>query len=159
MKTSILNALLFSTLMFTTANAQDDADRNRLAQVLNSYYNIKNALVAGDNKVASKSATEYISQLNGISFKVISEGNVSTLLKDAATIADAKNIDKQRLAFANFSTNMAALARGLQLTSQPVYIQYCPMKKASWLSSEAAVRNPYYGNSMLTCGKVTETIQ
>jgi hypothetical protein len=36
---------------------------------------------------------------------------------------------------------------------------YCPMKKANWLSSSATIKNPYYGNSMLTCGKVVETLK
>jgi hypothetical protein len=33
------------------------------------------------------------------------------------------------------------------------------MKKASWLSSEAAIKNPYFGSAMLTCGKVTATLK
>ncbi|MEO6070583.1 MAG: hypothetical protein ABIN57_10625, partial [Chitinophagaceae bacterium] len=84
---------------------------------------------------------------------------VNTLLKDAGTIADAKTIDKQRAAFSNFSTNVTEVAKSLKLTDQPVYVQYCPMKKASWLSNEKSIKNPYYGNSMLTCGKVTDTLQ
>jgi len=32
------------------------------------------------------------------------------------------------------------------------------MKKAVWLSNEKAIKNPYYGSQMLTCGKVVETI-
>ena len=28
-----------------------------------------------------------------------------------------------------------------------------------WLSEEQAIKNPYYGSSMLTCGKITETIK
>ncbi len=152
-------AVLFITANTQTAQAQDAADNTRLSQTLQSYYNLKDALVAGNSKTASESATAFIKNLNGISYKLISEGNVNTLLKDAGTIADAKSIDKQRAAFANFSTNMADVAKTLKLSDQPVYIQYCPMKKASWLSSEQAIKNPYYGNSMLTCGKVTDTIQ
>ena len=45
----------------------------------------------------------------------------------------------------------------------PVYYQRCPMfnngKGANWLSKESAIKNPYYGNKMLTCGSVTETIK
>lgn len=152
-------AVLFATATSYTAQAQDAADNVRLSQMLQSYYNIKDALVAGNNKTASESATAFIKNLNGISLKLISEGNVHTLLKDAGTIADAKSIDKQRAAFANFSSNMADVAKTLKLSDQPVYIQYCPMKKASWLSNEKNVKNPYYGSSMLTCGKVTDTIQ
>lgn len=152
-------AVLFTIANTQTVHAQDAADNSRLSQVLQSYYNIKDALVAGNSKTAAEGATAFIKNLNGISFKLISEGNVNTLLKDAGTIADAKNIDKQRAAFANFSTNVTAVVKELKLSDQPVYIQYCPMKKASWLSSEQAIKNPYYGSSMLTCGKVTDTIQ
>jgi len=152
-------AVLFTIATTQTTQAHDAADSNRLSQMLQSYYNIKDALVAGNSKTASESATDFIKNLNGISLKLISEGNVSSLLKDAGKIADAKSIDKQRAAFANFSTNITAVAKKLKLGNQPLYIQYCPMKKASWLSSEQAIKNPYYGNSMLTCGKVTGTIQ
>jgi hypothetical protein len=152
-------AVLFAIATSHTTQAQDAADNTRLSQMLQSYYNIKDALVAGNNKTASESATAFIKNLNGISLKLISEGNVNTLLKDAGTIADAKNIDKQRAVFANFSTNMTDVAKALKLSDQPVYIQYCPMKKTSWLSNEQAIKNPYYGSSMLTCGKVTDTIQ
>lgn len=152
-------AVLFATATTYTAKAQDAVDNTRLSQMLQSYYNIKDALVAGNNKIASESATAFIKNLDGISYKLISEGTVNTLLKGAGTIADAKNIDKQRVAFANFSSNMADIAKALKLSDQAVYIQYCPMKKASWLSSEQAIKNPYYGSSMLTCGKVTDTIQ
>jgi len=43
-----------------------------------------------------------------------------------------------------------------------VYKQYCPMafdgKGAFWLSSSEEIRNPYYGDKMLKCGRVEETI-
>ncbi len=160
MKTLFFTIAVLLTIATTqTAQAQDAADNNRLSQMLQSYYNIKDALVAGNSKTVSESATDFIKNLNGISLKLISEGNVNTLLKDAGTIADAKSIDKQRVAFDNFSTNMADVARALKLSDQAVYIQYCPMKKASWLSNEKSIKNPYYGSSMLTCGKVTDTIQ
>lgn len=151
-------AVLFATATTYTAQAQDAAENIRLSQIIQSYFNIKDALVAGNNNTASESATAFIKNLNGISFKLISEGNVNTLLKDAGTIADAKSVDKQRAAFANFSSNLTEIARALKLSDQPVYVQYCPMKKASWLSNEKDIKNPYYGSSMLTCGKVTDTI-
>jgi hypothetical protein len=158
MKLLIFLAVLIVTA-FNTVQAQDSATNKRLNESLQSYYSIKDALVAGNSKAASNAATSFIKSLNGISYKVISEGNVNTLLTDAGIIADARSIDKQRAAFSNFSTNMAEVVKALKFASSPVYIQYCPMKKASWLSNEKAIKNPYYGSSMLTCGKVTETIQ
>lgn len=157
MKHFVLAALLFAA--FQTTHAQDTATVNRIGDVLQSYYQIKNALVAGDSKAAAEGGQMFIKNLNGISYKFISEGNVNTLLADAGTIAKAGNIEKQRSAFANFSFNMAAVVKAVKPGNTPVYVQYCPMKKASWLSSEKEIQNPYYGSSMLTCGEVTETIQ
>jgi hypothetical protein len=32
-------------------------------------------------------------------------------------------------------------------------------KGANWLSKESAIKNPYYGSQMLSCGKTVETIK
>lgn len=158
MKKAILSAAVFFAA-FLSAKAQDAVDQSRLSQVLQSYYSVKDALVKGDAGAASAGATAFIKNLNGVSYKLISEGNVNVLLHDAGTIADAKNLNAQRNAFANFSTNMTTVAKALKLSDKPVYIQYCPMKKASWLSREQTIKNPYYGSAMLSCGEVTDTIQ
>lgn len=157
MKTIIIAVSLMTALQ--TVQAQDSATNYRLAQVLQSYYEIKDALVNSNKQAASESATSFIKNLNGISYKVISEGNVNILLTNAGGIADAKTIERQRSLFVNLSANMIATAKTLKLAAPPVYIQYCPMKKASWLSNEKDIRNPYYGSNMLTCGELTETIQ
>ncbi len=141
------------------SNAQDSTDKARLSQLLQSYYDVKDALVNGKSADASNGAKDFIKSLNGLSYKIISEGNVNVLLKDAGAIADAKDINKQRQYFSNFSNNMYEVAKFLKLTGEPVYRQYCPMKKMYWLSNEKAIKNPYYGKSMLTCGNVAETIQ
>ncbi len=126
--------------------------------MLSSYYNIKNALVTGDAGSAASNADQFLRKANTIDFKVISEGNLHILSKDAGNISGTKDLKKQREYFASLSSNMAAVARVLKLGNQPIYLQYCPMKKAPWLSSEKQIRNPYYGSSMLTCGEVTETL-
>ncbi len=155
----IILAAFFIVAATQQVSAQDSVDANRLSQILQSYYRVKDALVQGNSAGATAGASAFIKNLNGISYKLISEGNVNTLLKDAGAVAGAKDVESQRRYFANFSTNMAVLAKGLPLTGKPVYVQYCPMKNASWLSNEEAIKNPYYGSSMLTCGKVTDTLQ
>ena len=139
--------------------AQDSQQQNQLSLLLSQYYGIKDALVSGNNSNASKSAEVFTRTLNSIDYKVVSEGNINALLKDASAISEARDIKKQRDLFANLSTNMTALAKAVKLSSQPIYQVYCPMKKANWLSSEQTIKNPYYGSAMLSCGKVVETIQ
>lgn len=128
-------------------------------QLLVSYYGIKNALVDGNSSGAASSAEAFVKTANSIDYKVISEGNINILVKDAGALSTAKDLKKQREIFANLSKNMVEVAKTVKLTGEPVYKQYCPMKKAYWLSNEKAIKNPYFGNSMLTCGNVETTIQ
>jgi hypothetical protein len=79
-------------------------------------------------------------------------------LTDANSIAGSKDLAKQRIAFQTLSESVISLAKASK-PSKPAYIAYCPMKKAYWISAEQAIKNPYYGSTMLTCGKVTETIK
>jgi len=164
---NILSVKLFllvvtiSIISFQNCCAQDSTIKinPQLSQLINSYYNIKNALVAGDPGTGSSNAEQFLKITNGIDYKVISEGNINALLKDATAISEIKDLKGQRIYFANLSTNMLALARELRLTMQPIYITYCPMLKVRWLSNEKEVKNPYYCNAILTCGKVEETLQ
>jgi hypothetical protein len=161
MKTILFIVALFATAFFQKSFAQDSTTQtqSQLSHLLTSYYNIKDALVAGNANTASTSAEQFVKTANGIDYKVISEGNINALLYDATAISESKDLKEQRMYFANLSTNMFAVAKAVKLTTQPVYYTYCPMKKAYWLSSEAVIKNPYFGNTMLTCGKVTETLQ
>ena len=157
-KITFIVAIVAATTSTQPGFAQDSAKQYQLPQLLTNYYNIKNALVAGDATAASSSAQAFAKTANTIDYKVISEGNINTLVKDAGKIAESKDIKTQRTYFANFSTNMATIAKAVKLADQPIYQAYCPMKKANWLSNDKAIKNPYYGSAMLTCGKVVETI-
>jgi len=158
MKKSILVIALLATIFVQRTFAQDSTQQHQLSQLLTQYYNIKDALVAGNGIVASAKAEEFIKTANSIDYKLISEGNINALLKDATPISETKDIKVQREHFSNLSNNMASLAKSVKLTTEPIYQAYCPMKKANWLSNDKAIKNPYYGSAMLTCGKVVETI-
>ena len=147
-----------ATVFVQNTFAQDSTEQRQLSQLLTQYYQLKDALVAGNRNDASTRAQEFIKTANSLDYKLISEGNINALLKDATPISETKDINKQREHFANLSNNMATLARVVKLTADPIYKQYCPMKKTNWLSNEKAIKNPYYGNAMLTCGNVAETI-
>ena len=159
MKKILLFLAITVTVSTTKSFSQDAQQQSQLSQLLTQYYTIKDALVAGNGSNASASAEQFIKTLNTIDYKVISEGNINALLKDATSISETKDVKKQRDQFANLSTNMTALAKAVKLSPQPIYQVYCPMKKANWLSNEQAIKNPYYGSALLTCGKVVETIQ
>ena len=128
------------------------------SELLASYYNIKDALVSGDADKAAVNAERFVKNINSPGAETIQKTDKEALVKEANKIATTKDLKKQREYFSAFTANMYALAKSVKLSSDPVYYQYCPMKKAYWLSSEKEIKNPYYGNAMLSCGKVVETI-
>jgi hypothetical protein len=81
---------------------------------------------------------------------------------DTEHIEETKDVGHQRDHFTSLSKNMYELIK-VSKYETPVYYQYCPMyndgKGANWLSKENVVKNPYYGSSMLSCGKTVETIK
>ena len=146
--------------------AQDSTKANQLTALLISYYGIKDALVASDATTAAAKAADLVKAIDGTDVKALSEAGhkafvaVQDKLKsDAQNIAATNKIEVQRNSFSPLSNNIYSLAKSAKLTTRPVYQQYCPMKKMYWLSSEAGIKNPYYGNMMLTCGKVTDTLK
>ncbi len=152
MKKILLSAVLvFSSMLL---KAQDTS----AYILLKKYYVLKEALVAGDNKLASTTAEEFAKNISKINEKLI-DGETSKKLSAGATAISAdKDLEKQRDAFSPFSEEVFKLVKKTSLSSVPVYRQYCPMKKMYWLSAETTIRNPYYGSMMLSCGKVVETI-
>ena len=166
MKKLLLLVVLFSAITTLHSFAQDSTKTTPLSQVLNSYYGIKNALVRTDAITASSKATEFVKAINDVDMKALPEADHNAFMAaqdklkaDAQTIVASNKIEAQRTAFSSLSNNIYILAKAAKLSTATVYQQYCPMKKMYWLSSEAAIKNPYYGNMMLTCGKVTETLK
>lgn len=156
-KVFLASALIAFAL--TQSFAKNTTKLSQPSQLLTQYYQIKDALVAGNATVAASNAEAFLKIANSIDFKVISEGNINALVKDATIISATKDISKQRAQFANLSANMVTLAKALKLSGDAVYEIYCPMKKANWLSDSKTIKNPYLGSAMLTCGKVVDTIR
>ena len=156
----IYSLVILAITLFTLKGfGQDSTKQSQLSQLLPEYYDIKDALIAGNTVTASLKAADFVQHLNEIDSKVIPQENSNALLKDANHILGSKDIKQQREHFANFSTNMFALAKSVKLTSDLIYEAYCPMKKAYWLSNEKAIKNPYFGSAMLTCGSIKETLK
>lgn len=127
-----------------------------LNAVYQHYIHLSTALTNGDvseAKVASNAIEAGAKELEG----------GSTIASTAASITAASDIEAQRTAFQKLSNEMINQVKKSGLSSGEVYVEYCPMafddKGASWLSSSKEIRNPYFGDKMLNCGEVTETIK
>ena len=166
MKKIFLVVAFITTITVQNSFAQDSTRTNQLTTLLNDYYGIKNALVSSDATMAAKKSGELLKAINSIDMKTLSEADMNVFMPlqgklafDAKHISENNGIAEQREHFSSLSNNIYKLAKAVKLSAAPVYQEYCPMKKMYWLSSEASIKNPYYGKMMLTCGKVTETLK
>ena len=125
-------------------------------------------MVKTDAGNSSANAAELVKAIKAVEMAKLSTEEHTVWMKvmkdltaNAEKIATAKDVSKQREIFALLADNMYELSK-VSKQETPVYYQHCPMynngKGANWLSKEEAIKNPYYGSKMLTCGSVQETI-
>ncbi|MBS1765210.1 MAG: DUF3347 domain-containing protein [Bacteroidetes bacterium] len=121
--------------------------------LVKNYLSVKNALVLSDDKAVATATTVLQKSITDDK-----DFGKNTALKRAVNkLADAKTLEKQRAAFYNVSTIIWKEVKNADKVNQPVYYQYCPMADGYWLSTEKNIENPYYGSSMLKCGRVVDT--
>lgn len=153
-------------LFASIANAQTSTGINK---VLNAYIQLKDALVKSDGALSSNTSQTLLTAIQDVNMSELNSDThaqwmkvVSELKEDSEHISETKEISHQREHFMSLSKNLYSVLK-LSKSETPVYYQFCPMankgKGANWLSLENKVKNPYYGNQMLTCGRVVETIQ
>ncbi len=159
-------AVILSLFVFASEVKAQDANTNKsINSVFTSYFSLKNDL-ASDNSAAAKT---HAAELSGLVKAVSAEKlnaeqqatwklNAPKLQLAATKLNDTKDIDTQREYFAVLSKTLTDVIKSLKINTSAIYVQYCPMKKVSWLSETAAIKNPFYGKQMLTCGQVTETL-
>ncbi len=142
---------------------------NQLQIIFDNYFVLKDALVKTDAIAAAAKANLLLSTLNAIKMETLKTDEHTIWMQvekdlkiDAQSIAASKNVEYQRGHFATLSNNLYILMKTVK-PAQKIYYQHCPMynngKGADWLSKERSIKNPYYGSTMLTCGKTLETIQ
>lgn len=142
---------------------------NQLKSVFNNYFSVKDALVKSDANTTSTKAKDLLTALDAVQMNKLSNEEHTVWMKvmkdlafDAGHIAETKDVAHQRDHFMSLSKNMYELIK-VSNQETPVYYQHCPMankgKGANWLSKENAIKNPYYGSQMLTCGSTVETIK
>lgn len=120
-----------------------------------AYISLTQALVQSD-EAKSKKEAETLASLAEASD---ADAGLKKAAKELASAADIKAI---RLVLADLSPLMKDYIKG-QLKQGEVYVAFCPMANGNtggyWLANEKQINNPYFGDKMLRCGSVKETLQ
>lgn len=134
----------------------DAGQQSPVDRIVAAYLKLKDALVAGNAEEASRQSSGLAKQLQSLKTAEALQAR-----KQAQSLAGDGAIEAQRAQFAALSETIHALVKAEPPTT-PLFYQHCPMynkgKGANWLSAEKAIRNPYYGDQMLTCGSTVETL-
>jgi Cu(I)/Ag(I) efflux system membrane fusion protein len=144
--------------------------QNQLATVFASYVDLKDAFVASDAGKVKDEAKQTDEALAKVDMKLVSGAAhndwmnylsfMQSSLKEIQTGAD---IEAQRKAFSNLSDNLYKSIKAFGLGGKEAFYEYCPMafnnEGAYWLSDQDQIKNPYFGNKMLTCGQVKEKLK
>jgi len=159
MKNVLLLVTLIVTALTQTGRAQHVHTTDQTKDLLSAYYNLKVALIEGNTAFAATKAAEFAKVISDTDEKTADKAAKASLQKHADALAASKDLKSQRNHFSAVSEDIIVLAKTEKLSDAPIYQIYCPMKKSNWLSNEKTIKNPYYGSTMLTCGKVVATIK
>jgi Cu(I)/Ag(I) efflux system membrane fusion protein len=142
----------------------------QLNNVYDRYIDLKNSLVRSNAADASRAAASVKAALENVDMKLLT-GDAHTkwmgirdgLDKQMETILSSSGIEEQRTAFSKSGDQLYSALQVFGLMDRTVYYQFCPMANdghgAYWFSEIKDIKNPYYGDSMLTCGETRKTLK
>ena len=143
--------------------------RDQLGGLLQSYLKLKEALVAGQQTESAALSKSFSEELGGLKAEGLSEEageywaqRQQSIKASVDALHKAGELEEQREEFISLSEEMIKTLVAFGLNNQSIFVDYCPMANsdegAYWLSDIEIIRNPYFGDAMLTCGEIVKKI-
>jgi Cu(I)/Ag(I) efflux system membrane fusion protein len=166
----------------TSAAVKKHSDQfnQKIANMMNSYIEMKNAFVDADTAAIKLKTAQFISSTDSLnltelqqkdsSLFISAQQNISDIKANAQPILKESDIQEMRHDFSMVSENLYPLLKTIGYEGNKLYWQNCPMafgddKPANWLSSTSEILNPYLGknnpeykSAMLHCGENMDSI-
>ena len=143
--------------------------KTQLKDVFGDYLTIKNALVKSNVLETADNTKLLIESVGNVDMKLLKGeahmywmSQMKSIKESTNRMISTKELSEQRSAFSALSNAIISTITSFGVEEDTFYIQFCPMAGpgdgAYWLSEELTIKNPYFGDEMLTCGSVKETI-
>jgi hypothetical protein len=121
--------------------------------LVDPYLRIQEALSADRLTDIPDAAQRLASQAANIGPGATSIQSAAALLERTADLKSA------RAAFGILSEALITYAKTSNLAiGDGVAVAYCPMLRKYWLQKGTTIRNPYYGQAMLECGRIDSSL-
>ncbi len=145
--------------------------QEQLGRVVQAYLKMKDAFVSSDPDKATQQAKNTLEALDKVDMSLLKGDAMSqwmSIEKDLRTnlngIIQMKGLEMKRSHFSIISDRLAKAIETLGVKYEDtLYVEYCPMafdnKGAVWVSKIKEIKNPYFGDKMLTCGQVQKVIK
>jgi len=143
--------------------------KTQITDIFTAYNGLKDALVASDSVASITAAKAVLTALDKGDMSLLKKsephkvwmGQKPILKQNLNKLISEVSLETQRLTFLDISNSMIKLVENFGV-NQKVMVQFCPMaddfKGGFWLSTDAAIKNPYFGSKMLTCGSTKKII-
>lgn len=158
--------ILTLTLLMAIGAQVKAADNAAISHLIKAYIGIKDALATDNSKAANAQAKLFTAAIKEVNAGTLDATQKAVWAKygeklrfNGDHIGESADIAHQREHFQKLSDDFYGLIKNMKNNDITLYRQYCPMKKAYWLSQTDKVANPYYGKEMDECGEVKETIK
>ncbi len=141
----------------------------QLLNVAKAYAPLPEALVVEDLVAAKRTVTGFAARLTEVDMNLI-EGDahlywmeqLDAMQAHATALLAADELAAARTEFAFLSQALINTLTAFGYAGETLYVQHCPMafnnEGANWLSEKAEIRNPYFGDAMLSCGRVLDKL-
>ncbi len=145
------------------------AFKTQLAAVAKTYLAIKDGLVAGKPDVVTRAVVGFGESLQKVDMGLLKGDahlywmqQLGALTTHTADLRKATELADQREQFGFLSQALINTLKVFGTDGPVLYVDHCPMafdgKGADWVSAQEGIKNPYFGDVMLTCGSVAETL-
>ncbi|NNV55853.1 DUF3347 domain-containing protein [Limnovirga soli] len=162
-----------------TQSTNSDMFNNSFSNMLNAYFDLKDAFVNWDTIKINGSAKLFQASLKAINYETLMADTTilatatdfsNNTIAETINLANAETIVLKRHFFYDISENVYNLIKTVRYDQRVIYHEKCPMafndkEEAYWISDTNAIINPYLGNkhpiyksAMLNCGSVEDSI-
>ena len=145
------------------------AFKKQLAKVSEAYLVLKDAFVQSNKDQATKSAILLKETLPGVDMTLVKGDahlfwmeRLEAMQSHTDKITELNHLEDQRTQFAFLSQALIDAIKVFGIPDDVLFVGHCPMaldnQGADWLSRQKEIRNPYFGDAMLACGFIQDTI-
>jgi Cu(I)/Ag(I) efflux system membrane fusion protein len=139
---------------------------------MDAYYDLTDGLSQGNATYADKWAAILRQHVDSLPLEMLQMDSArlgairtatGSISAELTGLLGEKDLEGKRAGFEAVSDMLYDIIQATGLKGKTIYRQYCPMafndRGAYWMSSSSKLQNPYFGNGMLGCVELTDSLR